>query len=150
MAHRRESGIFDFFEAWVATALSRPDFRFQTVSDALSATDLSAEDLPSAGVPAGPGNEMQQDALASLAAIERRVRGASDPAIAEDFRRLTGADHFARMTLPRPGESGGGETEASESPYEAYIAFRHAVSDLERRLPRPRPDRSLTAGPPPA
>ncbi len=146
VAHPRESGIFEFFETWVALALSQPDSRFLTVSEALTEAGPQAEDLPRVESPAGTGNEMQQDALSSLVALERRARAATDPSIAEDFRRLTGADHFARMALPRPGE-----TEPLESPYEAYIAFRHAVSDLERRLPRlPRPERSPVAGPPPA
>jgi hypothetical protein len=35
-----------------------------------------------------------------------------------------------------------------ESPYEAYMAFMHVVSDLERPLPRPARARGVLAEPP--
>jgi alpha-amylase len=150
LAHSRQTGIFEFFEEWVERTLSRPESRFWTASEALAAAGEDAAEPPRRTVPAGPGNEMQRDALESLAGLERRVRAAGDPAIAEDFRRLTGADHFARMALPRALDPAAPDPEPAESPYEAYMAFRHAVSDLERRLPRARPDWSAIAGPPPA
>jgi alpha-amylase len=150
LANPRLTGIFEFFEAWVERTLSRPEARFWTASEALAAAGDDAAEPPRWTVPAGPGNEMQQDALGSLASLERRVRAATDPSITEDFRRLSGADHFARMSLPRALDFGRTDREHAESPYEAYMAFRHAVSDLERRLPRARPERSVAAGPPPA
>ncbi|MGH9366289.1 MAG: hypothetical protein ACRD3M_01285, partial [Thermoanaerobaculia bacterium] len=148
LVHPRESGIFEFFGAWVARSLSRPDSRFLTPSEAFAT--VPAEALPRAAVSARASNEMQRDAVEALAALEKRVRASDDEPLSEDFRRLTGADHFARMALTRGDAAGAGNGDPFDSPYEAYMAFRHAVADLERRLPRPRPERSLSAGPPPA
>ena len=81
-----------------------------------------------------------------------------------DFRRLSTSDHFYYMATASSGAHGKGASNGSqgqgassgsqgqgmssadaevhayfspyESPYEAYIAYVHVLSDLERRLPR--------------
>lgn len=147
LRHSRESGVFDFFEAWVGRTLAHADSRFLTPSQAF-AQILAGETLPPAAAPVPTANELQQDARASLAALERRVAVCATAPVVEAFRRLTSSDHLAQMTLRARGSAAGG-TGSFESPYEAYMAFRHAVRDLERRLPR-RPERTLSAGPIPA
>ncbi len=107
------------------------------------------------------GNDLQTDALRRLFALETRVRDASSGAsgapgseeLRRDFRRLSTSDHFYYMATARRlrgraqnGSHGQGMSSADaevhayfspyESPYEAYIAFVHVLSDLERRLPR--------------
>ncbi len=144
LAHSRESGIFEFFEAWVERTLRRADAEFLTVSEAFRRFP-SQEVLPAAAVAAGQPNEMQQDALAHLAALERRLGPSTAPRVLEDFRRLTGSDHFEAMAL-RAGGPPREEPGGFESPYEAYMAFRHVVSDLERRVDRPATARAFATG----
>jgi alpha-amylase len=143
LRHRRESGIFAAFEAWVSGALSGDELDFATPSDVFRRQGPAAV-LRRCATSVPASNEMQQDALRALAELETRVRTATKPEV-EDFRRLTSADHFREMTLTA-GDSGASSDGALESPYEAYMTFRHVVSDLERRLPRLRPDRPLAAG----
>lgn len=148
LAHPRESGIFEFFEAWVDRVLLRPDAEFLTASEALRRF-ASAEPLPAAPAASGQRNEMQQDALAQLAALERRLEPGAAAKLHEDFRRLTGSDHFEAMAL-RAGDSRGEEPRDFGSPYDTYMSFRHVVSDLGRRVDRPRPEKTFAAGAVPA
>lgn len=145
--HHRENGIFEFFQDWVGLRLSRPPAEFLTPSAALER--LSPGETVSFPPPAFPAeNELQRDALASLGTLERRVKTAGSPALLADFRRLTASDHFEGMATrpPEDTEPAGGRA-ASNCPYDVYISFRHAVCDLERRLPRPRAPKLSTAGP---
>jgi len=144
---RRETGIFEFFEAWVERRAARPGPAFLTPSDAMTRLPrrgtLASPDLLSwadeaRDVSAWQGNDLQRDALRRLFSLERRVRASGSESVAEDFRRLTTSDHFYYMATP---SSEDGRVHAYFSPfesaYDAYIAFMHVVSDLERRLPRP-------------
>jgi len=143
LTHPRESGIFEFFEAWVAWTLERQDSEFRTPSrifDSVSPRQTALTDAFPRGA-----NDLQQDALAHLAALEVRIKASGSPALLEDFRRLSSSDHFEAMAL-RVGDGAPAEPGPFESPYEAYMAFRHAVSDLEGRVSRPRPGRALSAG----
>jgi len=85
------------------------------------------------------GNELQRDALRRLFALENRIKASGSDPLLTDFRRLTTSDHFYYMATKSYGD---GEVHAYfspyESPYEAYMAFVHVVTDLERRLLRPR------------
>ena len=143
----RETGIFEFFEAWVRRRLRRPGAAFLTPSAAIEtlepAETVSAPRLVSwadqaRDVSAWQGNDLQKDALGKLFALERRVAASGSDTLAEDFRRLTTSDHFYYMATK---SSDDGRVHAYfspfDSPYDAYITFMHVVSDLERRLPRP-------------
>ena len=83
------------------------------------------------------GNDLQQDALKRLFALESRVRASGSPELQSDFRRLTTSDHFYYMATKSAADAAVHEYFSPyESPYEAYIALMHVLSDLERRLPR--------------
>ena len=156
--HQWEStGIFPFFEAWVALHCSR-QARFLTPSGAIETLPprevLSAPRLISwadeaRDLSAWQGNELQRDALSRLFALERRVKTSGSQELLRDFRWLSTSDHFYYMATK---SSADGEVHAYfspyDSPYEAYIGFVHVVSDLERRLPRPRPAAAIPASPP--
>ena len=143
---RKETGIFEFFEAWVGLHLGRRDADFVTPSEAIAR--LTQRDLLSTlrtiswadearDVSAWQGNDLQQDALKRLFALEARVRASGSPELQSDFRRLTTSDHFYYMATKSSADD---EVHAYfspyESPYEAYIALMHVLSDLEQRLPR--------------
>jgi alpha-amylase len=143
----KETGIFEFFEAWVDRHLAHRDAEFLTPAKAIAR--LPRRDLLSAprtiswadearDLSAWQGNDLQRDALKRLFALEGRVRASGSPELQSDFRRLTTSDHFYYMATKTSAD---GEVHAYfspyESPYEAYIALMHVLSDLERRLPRP-------------
>lgn len=140
----KETGIFQFFEAWVELALSRPGSLFLTPSSAIAR--LPARDRLSAprllswadearDLSAWQGNELQRDALRRLFSLEEWTKASGSEAALRDFRRLTTSDHFYYMATKSYGD---GEVHAYfspfDSPYEAYMAFMHVVSDLEQRV----------------
>jgi alpha-amylase len=140
-----ETGIFAFFEEWVDRTLSRKGAAFWTPSqaierlprrDALSAPRPLSWADESRDLSAWQGNDLQTDALRRLFALETRVHASGSAALTEDFRRLSTSDHFYYMATK---SSADGAVHAyfspHESPYEAYIAYMHVLSDLERRLP---------------
>ena len=92
------------------------------------------------------GNDLQRDALRRLYLLEPRIRAAASAPLLADFRRLSTSDHFYYMATP-PTADGAVHAYFSpyESPYEAYIAYMHVLSDLERRLPRKSRGASLEA-----
>ncbi len=140
----KETGIFQFFEAWVHLYLSRPGARFLTPSTAIQTLPargrLSAPRLLSwadeaRDLSAWQGNELQRDALRRLFSLEERTKASGSETALRDFRRLTTSDHFYYMATKSYGD---GEVHAYfspfDSPYEAYMAFMHVVTDLERRV----------------
>jgi alpha-amylase len=137
-----ETGIFEFFEAWVGRHASRGG-GFRTPSEAISS--LTARDaLPAPrllswadearDVSAWQGNELQRDALRRLFELEDAVRVARSPELLRDFRRLTTSDHYYYMATKASSD---GDVHAYfspfESPFDAYMTFVHVVSDLARR-----------------
>ena len=151
-----ESGIFEFFEAWVDRRLRNPRAVFLTPSQAIEA--LPRREVLSASRPiswadeardlsAWQGNDLQRDALSKLFALETRVKSSASEELLRDFRRLSTSDHFYYMATKSQAD---GDVHAYfspyDSPYEAYIAYMHVVSDLERRLPRPARARASLSG----
>ena len=142
----RETGIFEFFEAWVDRTLSRRGATFWTPSQAverLPRREVLSTPRPiswadeARDLSAWQGNDLQRDAQRRLYLLEPRIRAAASAPLLADFRRLSTSDHFYYMATPPTAD---GEVHAYfspyESPYEAYIAYMHVLSDLERRLPR--------------
>jgi alpha-amylase len=142
-----ETGIFAFFEEWVDRAVA-DGATFWTPSQAIailpprqvlsSPREISWAD-EARDLSAWQGNDLQTDALRRLFALEARVRDSNSEELRRDFRRLSTSDHFYYMATKSLAD---GEVHAYfspyESPYEAYIAYVHVLSDLERRLPRRR------------
>ncbi|HEY2798860.1 MAG TPA: glycoside hydrolase family 57 protein [Thermoanaerobaculia bacterium] len=161
----RETGIFEFFEEWVGRASGR-GASFWTPSQAIAR--LEPRETLSAPRPiswadeardlsAWQGNDLQTDALRRLFALESRVRDAASDELRRDFRRLSTSDHFYYMATASTGSHGRGLSSADaevhayfspyESPYEAYIAYMHVLSDLERRLRHGRTETAAVESP---
>ena len=153
----RETGIFEFFESWVGRQLSHRGGEFLTPSQAierlphretLSAPRTLSWADEARDLSAWQGNDLQRDALKKLFALEARVKASGSEDLLRDFRRLTTSDHFYYMATKSAAD---GDVHAYfspyESPYEAYIAFMHVVSDLERRLPGPARARGVLGKP---
>jgi alpha-amylase len=151
----KETGIFDFFEAWVERHLGHTGrggqaaARFLTPSqaieqlphrDTLSSVRAISWADEARDLSAWQGNDLQRDALQRLFALEARVRASGAADFVSDFRRLTTSDHYYYMaTKSAADDDVHAYFSPYESPYEAYIALMHVLSDLERRLPRPSP-----------
>jgi alpha-amylase len=144
-----ETGIFQFFEGWVDLFFTRDGARFLTPSgaiaslphrDVLSAPRLLSWADEARDLSAWQGNELQRDAMRRLFRLERSVKASGSRDLLEDFRRLSTSDHFYYMATKSMADA---EVHAyfspHESPYEAYMTFMHVVTDLERRVARPRP-----------
>lgn len=153
----KETGIFDFFEDWVGRHLAHRGPGFLTPSaaiarlphgDRLSAPRTLSWADEARDVSAWQGNDLQRDALKRLFALESGVKASGSAQLLSDFRALTTSDHFYYMAT-KAAEDGQVHAYFSphESPYEAYIAFMHVLSDLERRIPRPRRRPSTVIGP---
>jgi len=143
----KDTGIFEFFESWVELCLSRRGAAFLTPSEAIATLPhqeaLSAPRTLSwadeaRDLSAWQGNDLQKDALSRLFALEGRIRASGSEDLLQDFRRLSGSDHFYYMATKAAGDGQVHEYFSPfESAYDAYMTYMHVLSDLERRLPRP-------------
>jgi alpha-amylase len=148
----RETGIFEFFEEWVDRASARggtfwtPSRRSRTFRrDTSGVYDLWW--TRRATRPAGNDLRRMRCGGASRSRAgcgpRGRVGAPGSDELRRDFRRSR-----PPTTCYAPGGTGCGHGMSSadaevhayfspyESPYEAYIAYVHVLSDLERRLPR--------------
>lgn len=140
----RESGIFDFLSALPEAWMRHGDATFATVSEAArmySAVDtVSVEQTTTwadteRDLSAWLGNDMQQEAIKGLFALQTNIMRTEDWNLIEDWRKLTTSDHFYYMCTKWFSD---GDIHAYfspyESPYEAFIFFQNALRDLTARL----------------
>ncbi len=139
-----ETGIFNFFEAFVWRALDHPQNSFKTLSELIQLYEpVDYVDVPHAlswadterDLSAWLGNTMQQSALERIYALEKQVKGSGDETILDDWRKLQTSDHFYYMCTKWFSD---GDVHKYfnpyESPYESYIAFMNIIGDLEMRI----------------
>jgi alpha-amylase len=127
--HQWEStGIFDFLRVLPETLMRHPDTTFLTPSD--TDRDLTA----------WTGNDIQRDALQKIYQIEEDVLRTGDAYLIEQWRKLQTSDHFYYMCTKWSQD---GDVHAYfspyQSPYDAYIAFMNALSDLTLRVLQQQP-----------
>ncbi len=128
------TGVFEFWRSLILQ-LIQDENEFLTPSEAI-------DKLPSQGTLDCPqnvsctaygttsqwnGNVMQQEALKKINALSRCVKATKDPDMIHVWRKLQSADHFHYMEkenrfTPYP------------SPYDAYIYYMNALSDLQVRV----------------
>lgn len=138
------TGIFDFLEKLPEELLRNPNIDFKTPSEVVGAYEAKDEiDMPNTvtwadtdrDLTAWVGNPMQKAAIESLYALESDVLASSDHKHLEDWRRLQTSDHFYYMCTKWSHD---GDVHAYfspyESPYDAYISYMNALSDLRLRL----------------
>lgn len=139
-----DTGIFEFIHALPGRLLEHPDVSFKTASETIEAYDAVGEfDAPNVltwadtdrDLTAWTGNDMQQDAIALTYALEQDVLATEDEDIIELWRKLQTSDHFYYMCTKYFND---GDVHAYfspyESPYDAYIAFMNAISDLQLKV----------------
>jgi alpha-amylase len=139
-----DTGIFDFFESFVGKWLSNSDNTFYTVSEAITTHEPAGEvSMPNTvtwadterDLTAWLGNNMQQEALRHLYAIEDDIMRTGDMELISDWRRLQTSDHAYYMCTKWFHD---GDVHAYfspyESPYDAFLYFMNALRDVRYRL----------------
>ena len=139
-----DTGIFNFLEQLPAEVYKNPGLGFRTPSEVIAMHDAKGEiDMPHVvtwadsdrDLTAWVGNPMQDAAIKAVYDLEEPVLIANDHKMLEDWRRLQTSDHFYYMCT-KWFEDGDVHAYFSpyESPYDAYIAYMNALSDLRLRL----------------
>lgn len=139
-----DTGIFDFFEHFVAKWLSNPENTFYTTSEAIDAFTPAGEiDMPHTvtwadterDLTAWLGNSMQREALRHLYALEEDILRTGDVQLIGDWRKLQTSDHVYYMCTKWFTD---GDVHAYfspyESPYDAFLYFMNALRDVRYRL----------------
>jgi len=140
----KDTGIFDFYEAFVGNWLSNPDNTFYTTSEAIDAFEPVGEiSMPNTvtwadnerDLTAWLGNNMQQEALRYLYEMEDDIIQTNDICLIGDWRKLQTSDHVYYMCTKWFND---GDVHAYfspyESPYDAFLYFMNAIRDLRWRL----------------
>lgn len=139
-----DTGIFEFFEQFVATWLSNPDNTFYTVSEAADreepAGTISMPDTVTwadteRDLTAWLGNSMQHEALKYAYALEHDVLRSGDLELIADWRKLQTSDHVYYMCTKWFTD---GDVHAYfspyDSPYDAFLYYINAIRDMRWRL----------------
>jgi len=139
-----DTGIFDFFEQFIAEWSAKEDSTFYTVSEALQAHQPAGElSMPRTvtwadserDLSAWLGNTMQQEALRYLYALEDDILRTNDTQLIADWRNLQTSDHVYYMCTKWFTD---GDVHAYfspyDSPYDAFLYFMNVLRDLRYRL----------------
>ena len=139
-----DTGIFDFFEEFVAKWLNNTDNTFYTASEAIDTHESAGEiSMPNTvtwadnerDLTAWLGNDMQKEALKHLYALEDDVMRTNDMQLMNDWRMLQTSDHVYYMCTKWFTD---GDVHAYfspyDSPYDAFLYFINAVRDIRWRL----------------
>lgn len=139
--NRAESGIFDFFSAFVAMVVSNKNVAFATPSEVVK----NFQPISVLGVPqysscadeerdlsAWLGNNLQKQAFDTLNSLQRLVRVINNPALTSDWNRLQSSENFVYMSTKFFNHDAG--STPYQTPYEAFINYMNVVSDFSERL----------------
>ncbi|MCK5096030.1 MAG: glycoside hydrolase family 57 protein [Candidatus Pacebacteria bacterium] len=147
-----DTGIFNFLKALPAELLKHPDNDFVTPSEALEKYNTVGELEMSHFVSwadmerdlsAWLSNDIQHDAIQKLYNLEKEVLATEDSSIIEDWRRMQTSDHFYYMCTKYFNDGDVHKYFSPyDSPYEAFISFMNAMSDLKLRIEKAKKEKS--------
>jgi alpha-amylase len=154
--HQWEStGIFEFLRHLPRAILANGDTTFKTASETITSYEAVGEiDVPHVltwadtdrDLTAWVGNDIQRDAIAKTYGLERTVLETGNEELIKTWRTLQTSDHFYYMCTKWFQD---GDVHAYfspyQSPYDAYIAFMNALSDLEWRVQQHEMNRHIAA-----
>lgn len=139
-----DTGIFDFLRHLPEMVMRHPDTSFKTATETVESYDVKGEyNVPDIltwadtdrDLTAWTGNDIQRDAIASTYSLEKDIIDLGDEDIIETWRKLQTSDHFYYMCTKWSND---GDVHAYfspyQSPYDAYIAFMNALSDLQLKV----------------
>jgi alpha-amylase len=140
----KEHGIFNFLESLPGEILKHPDNNFVTPTEATQKYEAIDEvDVPyivtwadsERDLSAWNGNHIQRSAINSIYSLEKRILSGGNQKIIDDWRRLQTSDHFYYMCTKWFSD---GDVHKYfnpyDSPYDAFISYMNAVTDLKLRL----------------
>ena len=138
-----DTGIFSFMRHLPSEILKHPDNDFKTPGEVTAAYDpVGVFDVPHTiswadmerDLSAWRGNPMQENALAELYALEKKVKSTDDRDIIIDWRKLQVSDHFYYMCTKYFSD---GDVHKYfnpyDSPYDGYINFMTVLDNLNSR-----------------
>lgn len=139
-----DKGIFQFLEALPRNILVHTDFDFCTPCEAIERypvhDELDVHEFYSwadmeRDLSAWRGNELQEDALKSVYALEDEIKKLKDKELINCWRSLLTSDHFYYMCTKFFAD---GDVHKYFSPYDdpysAYINFQNVIKDLSQRI----------------
>ncbi len=139
--HWADTGIFDFLR-YLPDALARRNVACRRPSELAAREPVGTLSVPvttswadaERDTSAWLGNRLQRAAYDRHARMAPRVKESGDPQLLETWRRLGTSDHFYYMSTKRFSD---GEVHQYfspyDSPYDGFIAYMNALTDLERR-----------------
>lgn len=138
------TGIFDFMNALPGMVLANKDFHFATPTEvADNCSPMARLDIPhfiswadaERDLSAWRGNDLQDDALGAVAALEKDVKATGDEGLIRTWRRLTTSDHFYYMCTKFFSDGDVHKYFSPyETPYDAYIFYMNVLADLEQTV----------------
>lgn len=143
--HQWEStGIFDFLDHLPGEILKHPDFNFKTPSEVIEAypvrdvydahSFISWADTER-DLSAWLSNSMQREAFKQVYTLEEEIRSCGDEGIINAWEKLQTSDHYYYMCTKFWNDGDVHKYFSPyDSPYDAYMFFMNAFSDLEGRL----------------
>jgi alpha-amylase len=139
-----ETGIFDFLRCLPETIYRHPEYKFMTLAEASAkhkaVAQLNVPELISwadvnRDLSAWCGNNMQEDALNTVYALEKDVLLTADENLINVWRFLLTSDHFYYMCTKYAND---GDVHKYfnpyHSPYEAYINYQNILCDLSLEI----------------
>lgn len=143
--HQWEStGIFNFLDHLPEAIMRHPDFDFKTPSEVIERYEprgvYDAHHLTSwadseRDLSAWRSNAMQHEALEKIYALEKNVKSLNRADVLDQWSKLLTSDHFYYMCTKYWADGDVHKYFSPyESPYEAYIYFMNALSDLENTV----------------
>lgn len=137
---RAETGIFDFFSAFVSMVINQKGIAFATPSEViknfqpisvLSVPQYSSCADEERDLSAWLGNNLQKQAFDALYSLQRLVRAVNNPQITSDWNRLQSCENLRYMSTKFFNTQG---KTPYQTPYEAFINFMNVLSDFTERL----------------
>jgi alpha-amylase len=138
-----DKGIFEFLKSFPGEILKHPDNDFVTPSEAVKTYKPMDEiDVPyvvtwadtERDLSAWTGNPIQSSAIQKIYNLEEKILKTHDDKIMDDWRKLQTSDHFYYMCTKWFAD---GDVHKyfnpHESPYDAFISYMNALSDLQIR-----------------
>lgn len=139
-----DTGIFHFLEQLPEELFKNPGIDFKTPTQVIQTyAPRDQVDMPHTvtwadtdrDLTAWTGNPMQRAAIDAIYAMGEDVMLANDGRLLEDWRKMQTSDHFYYMCTKWFAD---GDVHAYfspyDSPYDAYIAYMNALSDLRLRV----------------
>ena len=139
-----DKGIFEFLESLPGEILKHPDNDFVTPSEAIKRYEPVDElDVPyivtwadtERDLSAWVGNSIQSSAIQKIYNLQKKVISTGDKDIVDDWRKLQTSDHFYYMCTKWFAD---GDVHKYfnpyESPYDAFMSYMNALSDLKLRI----------------